>query len=137
MTSIAVVASEFNQAIVDEMLKHAIAAAKKRKITIAKTIRVPGAYDAPLAVKKLLERRDISAVAVIGAIITGETKHDELIAGALANALTALSLQYEKPVTLGVIGPGATYAMAKARAKGYAERAVTGAGKMAEEVQKI
>jgi 6,7-dimethyl-8-ribityllumazine synthase len=133
--TIGIVASEFNSDITEQMLAHAIATAKKNNITIAKTIRVPGAYDAPLAAKKLLKIREVQAVAVIGAIITGETKHDELISTALANALTALSLEFEKPVTLGVIGPGATYAMAKARAKGYAERAVIGAGKMAGEVQ--
>jgi len=137
MTTIALVVSEFNAEITENMLSHARATAKKNNITIAKIIRVPGAYDAPLAVKKLLKMREVRAVAVLGAIITGETKHDELIAGALANALSSLSLEFEKPVTLGVIGPGATYAMAKARAKGYAGRAVTGASKMAGEVQKI
>jgi len=136
-TTIGIVASEFNSEITGKMLAHALIIAKKNGITITKTIRVPGAYDAPLAAKKLLARRDIDAVAVLGAIIKGETKHDELIAASLANALTLLSLKFEKPVTLGVIGPGASYAKAKARAKEYAERAILGAKKLVGEVRSL
>ncbi|MDO8340110.1 MAG: 6,7-dimethyl-8-ribityllumazine synthase [Candidatus Burarchaeum sp.] len=128
--SIGLVVSEFNAEITEKMLAAALACARREGCAVAKVVRVPGAYDTPLAAKKLLKMRGIDAVAVIGAIVTGGTKHDEFIASAMANALTSLSLEFEKPVTLGVIGPGATYAKANARAKEYAERAVMGAKKL-------
>lgn len=135
-----IVASEFNSSIMDTMVARALAKAKSTGCTVKPShiIRVPGAYDAPLAVKKLLKMRgssSVDAVVVLGAIITGETKHDELIANATAQALTSLSLEFEKPVMLGIIGPGADYAQAKARAGEYAERAVLGAKKMVENLR--
>ncbi|HET6404193.1 MAG TPA: 6,7-dimethyl-8-ribityllumazine synthase, partial [Candidatus Thermoplasmatota archaeon] len=51
----------------------------------------------------------------IGCIITGETKHDELIAHAAAKSLLDISLARGKPVGLGVTGPGQTRAQAEAR----------------------
>ena len=122
-----IVVSEFNKEISDEMFERATNVAKKRSFTIARTLRVRGSYDSPLAVKMLLKDRSIDAVVVFGAIITGETKHDELIAHQLARALCELSLEYEKPVALGVSGPGISRKQAKARAKDYAERAVLAA----------
>ena len=132
MISMGLVVSEFNSEITEKMLSAALNCVKREGCAVAKVVRVPGAYDAPLAAKRLLKMRGIDAVAVIGAIVKGGTKHDELIAASMAHALTALSLEFEKPVTLGVIGPGATYAKANARAKEYAERAVMGAKKLVE-----
>lgn len=123
-TRIALVVAEFNSEITSKMLGSALAEAKRRDSDVVKVLHVPGAYDAPLAAKHLLRERGIDGVAVLGAIIKGGTKHDEVIANALAHALTSLSLEFEKPVALGVMGPGLSYLQAKARARGYAERAV-------------
>jgi 6,7-dimethyl-8-ribityllumazine synthase len=56
--------------------------------------------------KRLLKRKDIDGVVLIGAVIKGDTNHDELIASATASAAASLALEFEKPVGLGVTGPG-------------------------------
>ena len=125
--NIAIVRSKFNGEITSKMLKAALSQAKKRGVAVAAVAEVPGAFDIPLAAKRLLKRRDVDCVTTIGAIVKGGTKHDEVIAMALAHWLPALALEFEKPVSLGVIGPGVTEAQAKARAVEYAARAVDAA----------
>ncbi|MFA5862414.1 MAG: 6,7-dimethyl-8-ribityllumazine synthase, partial [Candidatus Thermoplasmatota archaeon] len=76
---------------------------------------VSGAYDLPFAVDRVLAKRDIVGAIAIGCIITGETKHDEVIAHAAAKSLLDVSIARGKPVGLGVTGPGQTYQQAKDR----------------------
>ncbi len=71
-------------------------------------IKVPGSYDIPLAAQKLAKRNDIHGVITLGAVIQGQTAHDEVICHAIATGLTQISLQYHKPVVLGVNGPKMT-----------------------------
>ena len=124
MVSIAIVRSEFNSEITDSMIKYARAHAKKLGLKVVAEATVPGAFEIPLLVKKMLERRDVDGVATIGAVIKGGTKHDELIAYQVASALMTLSLKYDKPVGLGVMGPGIDWEQAKKRRKQYAEQSV-------------
>ena len=124
MVSIAIVRSRFNDEITGRMLAYARASAKKLGLNVVAEASVPGAFDMPIVIKKLLERGDVDGVATIGAVIKGETKHDELITHQVAAAITGLSLEYGKPVGLGVIGPGVTWRKAEARARQYAEQSV-------------
>jgi riboflavin synthase len=133
--AIGVVVSEFNREITSKMEEAALRYANEKNIEVKSIIRVPGAYDIPLAVKKLLMDKKIGGVVALGAIIKGETKHDELIAHATANALTQLSLEFKKPVTLGIIGPGASWEQADARKNAYAERAVEAVIKLIERIR--
>lgn len=96
--------------------------------------RVPGSYDTPLAADRLARRDDIDAVAAIGAIITGETDHDRVIANAAANGLTTVSLERDTPVTLGIIGPGMTAGQARDRVH-YGGVAVNSAIELAKEFE--
>jgi len=105
------------------MLSHALECAKRKGVSV-EVKKVPGAYEIPFAVKQFLKEKDIDAVATLGTVIQGETHHDIIIMQAIAKALLALSLQYDKPVSLGVSGPRITEEQAKARIKEYAERAV-------------
>ncbi|MBI3032732.1 6,7-dimethyl-8-ribityllumazine synthase [Candidatus Woesearchaeota archaeon] len=123
-TNIGIVVGEFNQEITLVMLETARKTAQLLKLEVAKVITVPGMYDAPLAVQQLLERKDIAGVAVLGAVIQGATDHDVLVAHCCAQACTELSLKYKKPVTLGVIGPKASYEAADARKEEYGRRAI-------------
>ena len=97
--------------------------------TVKETIMVPGVYDMPLAIKKLCEREDIDAIVTIGAVIEGSTKHDEIVVQQASRKITDLSLEYDKPVTLGIAGPGMTRLEAHQRVD-YAKRAVEAAVKM-------
>lgn len=122
--------SEFNNEITGEMEKAAAAYAKQLGVEIVRTIRVPGAFDLPLAVDKLLRNWNVDAVVTLGCIMKGETLHDEVIGFALARTLQSLSLKHSKPVSLGVMGPGINEKQAKARTKEYAKRAVDAAIKL-------
>jgi 6,7-dimethyl-8-ribityllumazine synthase len=108
MVRIGLVVAEFNRPITERMEEAAVDAAEHQGATVVETTTVPGAYDSPLAADRLARRPDIEAVAVIGAIITGDTDHDQVIASAAAQGLTRVSLDRDTPVTLGVTGPGMT-----------------------------
>ena len=82
---------------------------------ITKVIEVPGVFDMGLAIKKLLERKDIDGVVTLGAVIEGETEHDEIVIQHAARKIADLSLEYDKPVSLGITGPGMTRLQAEER----------------------
>jgi 6,7-dimethyl-8-ribityllumazine synthase len=126
---LAIVASQFNRDVVDAMVERALERAKEQGLKVTTVVRVPGTFEVPLAVQRLLERTDVDGVVALGAVITGETKHDEAIMQAAANALMALGLRTGKPVGLGITGPGMTYKQAKARIDA-ASRAVDAAKSM-------
>jgi len=124
---IALVVSEFNYDVTRVMEEKAISHARFLGAEVPIVFRVPGVYDSPFGVLQAIKLDYVDAVAVIGAVIQGETKHDEVVANQAARALIDISLQYGKPVTLGVIGPGASRVQALERAEEYARRAVEAA----------
>ena len=121
MTTVGLVVAQFNSSVTDEMQAAAEAAAAERDVEIAEILEVPGAYDSPLAADRLARREDIDAVAVIGAIVTGDTDHDRVIADAAAQGLTDVSLDRDTPVAFGVSGPGMSGAEARERVDKGAE----------------
>ena len=134
---IAVVVSEFNQEVTSRMLSVAQEKAKTLKLKITYTCQVPGAYDMPIIVDALLQKKDVDGVVTLGAIVKGQTKHDEVIAHSAANALTKLSLKYKKPVSLGITGPGMQDRHAYTRIRPVAERAVEAIVKITNELNRI
>ncbi|ADJ15744.1 6,7-dimethyl-8-ribityllumazine synthase [Halalkalicoccus jeotgali] len=115
MVTLGLVVAQFNRSVTEEMAETARDAAAERDAEIAATLRVPGAYDSPLAADRLARRDEIDAVAVVGAIVTGDTEHDRVIAQSAADALTQVSLERDTPVTFGVSGPGMSCAEARER----------------------
>jgi 6,7-dimethyl-8-ribityllumazine synthase len=126
MVALGLVVARFNREVTDQMEDAALAAAEEHDATVVETVRVPGAYDAPLAADRLARRDDVEAVAVVGAIVTGDTDHDQVIASAAARGLTDVSLDRDTPVMLGITGPGMSAAEAHERV-GNAGKAVEGA----------
>ncbi|PIW35816.1 MAG: 6,7-dimethyl-8-ribityllumazine synthase [Nitrosopumilales archaeon CG15_BIG_FIL_POST_REV_8_21_14_020_33_23] len=135
--NVAIVVSEFNEEVTFRMLSVAEEKAKKMKLKISYICKVPGAYDMPIVIDTLLQKKDVDGVVTLGAIIKGQTKHDEVIAHSTANALTALSIKYQKPVSLGITGPGMQERHAHARIRPVAERAVESVVKIFNELQRI
>jgi 6,7-dimethyl-8-ribityllumazine synthase len=131
MTSIGLVVSRFNRPITERMEAAATRAAEERGATVVETTHVPGAYDTPLAADRLARREDVDAVAVVGAIVTGDTGHDEVIADAAARGLTDVSLSRDTPVAFGVTGPDMTAEEANERVD-YGASAVESAIDLAE-----
>ncbi len=135
--NIAIVVSDFNEEITSRMLQVARERASLLGLGVVHVSHVPGAYDMPLVVDHLLRNPGIDAVATLGAIIRGQTKHDEAIAQAVSRALSDLSLKHQKPVSMGITGPGMTERQAYARIRPVAERSVEAAAKVSQEIERI
>ena len=107
---------------------------------VVRTFYVPGVFDMPLAVKRLLEQKsqgkEVDAVVTLGCVIEGATEHDEVIATHATRKIMDLSLEYGKPVALGVSGPGMTRQEAQERVD-YAKRAVEAAVKMVKRLRNL
>ena len=128
------VVSEFNYDITQMMLELAREHAKFLESEITEVIAVPGVFDMPLAVKKLLQNDQIDAVVTLGAVIEGSTSHDEIVVQHASRKIADLALEYDKPVALGISGPGMTRLEAHQRVE-YAKRAVEAAVKMCERLK--
>jgi 6,7-dimethyl-8-ribityllumazine synthase len=135
--NIAIVVSEFNEDVTSRMLLVAQEKANFMKLKIIHTSHVLGVYDMPVIVDKLLNKKDVDGVVTLGAVITGQTKHDEIISHATAKSLSALSLKYQKPVSLGIIGPALQVKHAHARIRPVAEHAVEAAERIFNELKRI
>ncbi|MDD1754849.1 MAG: 6,7-dimethyl-8-ribityllumazine synthase [Methanothrix sp.] len=129
MVKLGFVVSEFNRDITYQMELLGKEHAKFLGAEVTNVVYVPGVYDMPLAVKMLLRREDIDAVVTIGCVIQGETAHDEVVVQHAARKLMDLSLEYDKPVTLGITGPKMSRPDAHRRVD-YSKRAVEAAVKL-------
>jgi 6,7-dimethyl-8-ribityllumazine synthase len=116
---IGIVCSEFNYDITQMMLERAKEHAKFLDVEVAKVVMTPGVYDIPLAAKSLLKDKGVDGVVALGAVVEGETEHDQIIIGQAARKLTDLAVEFEKPVGLGITGPG----MSRLQAEDRIERA--------------
>ena len=110
---------------------------KQDDVTLSYLCYVSGCYDMPLIINELLKRRDVDAVITLGAIIKGETKHDEVIANSVAKSFIDLSLKYRKPVILGIGGPDMTLQQARDRVEIISSRTVNAAVNMARRLKKL
>jgi 6,7-dimethyl-8-ribityllumazine synthase len=101
----AIAATRFNGAIVEQLvagaldclLRHGV---KDQDITV---VRLPGAWELPLVVKRLAESKAHDAVIALGCVIRGETPHFDYVAGEAAKGLSAAALGSGVPVAFGVL----------------------------------
>lgn len=131
---IGAVVAEFNYDITHMMLELAKEHAKFLDSEITEVITVPGVFDMPLAIKKLLKQEDIDAVITLGAVIEGSTDHDQIVVQHASRKIADLALEYDKPVSLGISGPGMTRIEAHQRVE-YGKRAVEAVVKMCERLK--
>ena len=127
---IGIVVSDFNADITHVMEKLAVEHVNFLGGQVTKTIHVPGAFDMPLAVKKLVEDKDVDGVVTLGVVIEGDTDHDNIVANNAARKISDLSVGYNKPVALGISGPKMSRAEGIKRLDGYAKRSVESCFKM-------
>jgi 6,7-dimethyl-8-ribityllumazine synthase len=103
--SYGIAVARFNSFIVERLLDGALDALRKhgvqeRDITV---VRVPGAYELPLAVKKMADSKSYDAIISLGAVIRGGTPHFEYVAGECVKGLSQVSLNSGIPVAFGVL----------------------------------
>jgi len=101
----AIVASRFNDFVVSRLIGGATdvlvrLGANSDDITI---YRVPGSWEVPLTVKKVVDTKRFDAVICVGAVIRGETPHFDYIAGEVTKGIATISLQSGIPITFGVL----------------------------------
>jgi 6,7-dimethyl-8-ribityllumazine synthase len=129
MAKLGFVVSEFNRDITYQMELLGREHAQFLGAEVASVIYVPGVFDIPIGVKALLRREEIEAVVAIGCVIQGDTAHDEIVAQHAARKILDLSLEFNKPVTLGITGPRMSRPDAHKRVD-YAKKAVEAAVKL-------
>lgn len=112
---IGMVAAEFNYDVTMLMMERAKAEAAFLGVSITKTMMVPGVFEIPIAVKNMLEKDDIDAVITIGAVIKGETDHDQVVIAQASRLVADLALKFNKPVGFGITGPNMTQLQAMDR----------------------
>jgi len=112
---LAIVWSRFNEEVTGAMLEEARKEARQRGAHVVREVSVAGAFDIPGAVREVLTWADPDAVVTLGAVVRGETQHDELIAHRVADALLRISSEFGRPVALGITGPGMSWEQATAR----------------------
>jgi 6,7-dimethyl-8-ribityllumazine synthase len=102
---IAIVAAKFNEFITSRLLHGARVAFKDYGVNEkdTKVVWVPGSFEIPLAAKILADSRDFDAVVCLGAVIKGDTDHNEYIATQVARGISDVSLTTKIPVVFGVL----------------------------------
>lgn len=101
----AIVVSQFNEFITQKLLEGALDALERHganmdAITVA---WCPGAFEAPLVIKKLAQTGNYDAVICLGAVIRGATTHFDFVAGQAASGATSAALDTGVPVLFGVL----------------------------------
>jgi 6,7-dimethyl-8-ribityllumazine synthase len=82
---------------VDTLVRHGAEASS------IEVVRVPGAFEMPLALKTMAASKKYDALIALGAVIRGETPHFEYVAGECAKGVSQVSMQYDLPVAFGVL----------------------------------
>jgi 6,7-dimethyl-8-ribityllumazine synthase len=114
---IAVVVARFNDDITTKMLEGAKEAIAKLGVPDYDVAWVPGAFELPLAARKLADTKRYDAVVCLGTVIRGETPHFDFVAGEAGRGIMDVGLDSGVPVVFGVTTPN-THEQALARAGG-------------------
>ena len=101
----AIIVARFNSFVVESLLEGALDTLKRHGVNEKDIdiIRVPGAFEMPLAVKKVSERKKHDAIIALGAVIRGGTPHFDYVAGECVKGIAHVSLEVGVPVTFGVL----------------------------------
>lgn len=102
---IVIVASRYNQAICDALVKGAIdtLAAAGYGADAVTVVRVPGAWELPVVIRRLVDRPDVIGAIALGCVIKGETTHDQHINRAVSDALMKIGVDQETPIAFGLL----------------------------------
>ena len=103
--NVGIAVARFNGFIVESLLHGAIDALRRHGIAEAgiEVVRVPGAFELPLAVQTMAKGGKYDAIIALGAVIRGSTPHFDYVAGESAKGLANIATQFELPVINGVL----------------------------------
>ena len=129
---IGIVCGSFHKSEVERMLEWSSEEAVKLNLIVEDVLWVPGAMEVPLALDRLLSRDDIEGAACLGIIEKGQTQHGLAMGQAVMKSIIELQLVHEKPVGLGIIGPGAEPAHIEPRLEPHARASIAAVASMLE-----
>ena len=100
-----VVAARFNESIVDRLIQGALDALTRHGADESKIqlIRVPGAYELPLAVQRAAKARQYDGIVALATVIRGATPHFDYVCSECASGLTRVSLEQDIPIGFGLL----------------------------------
>jgi 6,7-dimethyl-8-ribityllumazine synthase len=101
----AVVASRFNQHVVERLVDGALDALVRHGVSAddVDVVWVPGAWELPLAARRLLVTERYDALVAVGAVIRGDTPHFDFVAGETSRGLSTASVEFDTPIGFGVL----------------------------------
>jgi 6,7-dimethyl-8-ribityllumazine synthase len=130
--NIAIILGEFHKKEVTEMLNEARKVVKETNLKIVEEIWVNGSYEKPLALKRILKKKNIAGAVLLGIIERGETKHGLVMGQVVMQAVVNLELEFMKPVGIGILGPEILPEQIPSRLLPHARQAVLAVLKMLE-----
>jgi 6,7-dimethyl-8-ribityllumazine synthase len=100
-----ILAARFNDRIVEDLIRGALDALKRHGVaeSAIDLVRVPGAFELPLAAKKLARTRQYDGLIALGVVIRGATPHFDYVCGECAAGLNRVSHEFEVPIGFGVL----------------------------------
>jgi 6,7-dimethyl-8-ribityllumazine synthase len=100
-----IVAARFNEFVVSSLINASIHCLRRHGANDAdiELVRVPGAYEMPLAIEKVAESRRADGIIALGAVIRGGTPHFEYVAGECVSGISAVGRKYSIPIGMGVL----------------------------------
>jgi len=101
----AILVSRFNDFISSKLVEGAMDALKRHggREDQVSLVKVPGAFEIPLAAKKLAESGRFNAIICLGAVIRGSTPHFDYVAAEVSKGIALVALESKIPVTFGVL----------------------------------
>jgi len=101
----AILATRWNEFIVDALVKGAIDALKRHGVSeeAITLVRVPGAFELPLVAQRVAATENFDAIICLGAVIRGSTAHFDYVASEAAKGIASVSMDFELPVIFGVL----------------------------------
>ena len=110
---------------ITRMLEFATDEAASLNCEISEVVWVPGSMEVPLALERVLPRDDIDAAIALGIIERGQTQHGLVMGQSVTRAIIDLQIKHNKPIGLGIIGPGAEVEHIESRLEPHARAAVS------------
>jgi len=103
--TIAIVVAKYNDTITSKLLSGAVETLEKHGFTgdRVEVAHVPGAWEIPVVAQRFAQREEVAAVICLGAVIRGETTHDEHINRHVSLAIGEMALEYDMPILFGIL----------------------------------
>ena len=122
--NLGIVCGAFHRKHVERMLEYAHDEAEAKNWEVVEVAWVPGSMEAPLALERMLQKEDVHGAVVLGIIERGETEHGLVMGQSVTKAVIDLQISHNKPIGLGIIGPGADPEHIEPRLEPHARAAV-------------